>query len=172
MKIQPQLLVALFAVSVIRAESVKDREGAVRNDRAKMEQDDRWIYNDWQKGLDVAKRTGKPLMIVLRCVPCLACMGIDAQVLLEEVALSKRLDHFVCVRLINANALDLSLFQFDYDLSFTTLFMNGDRTVYGRYGSWVHQKNSQETATAGLIKALDAALAIHTGYPGTKPRSR
>jgi serine protease Do len=162
------LLAVFYTASLIQAESVKDREGAVRNDRAKMEHDDRWIYNDWQKGLDEAKRTGKPLMIVLRCVPCLACMGIDAQVLLEEAELAKRLDQFVCVRLINANALDLSLFQFDYDLSFTTLFMNGDRTIYGRYGSWSHQKNSQETATAGLIKALVAALAIHTGYPGNK----
>ena len=74
--------------------------------------------------------------MVLRCVPCLACAGIDAQVLLQETELAPLLDQFVCVRVINANALDLSLFQFDYDLSFSTLFFNGDGTVYGRYGSW------------------------------------
>jgi hypothetical protein len=63
------------------AQALKDREGAVRQDRAAMEKDARWIYNDFQRGFAEAKRTGKPLMVVLRCVPCLACAGIDAQVL-------------------------------------------------------------------------------------------
>ena len=157
-----------FGTLLLHAESVKDREGAVRQDRAKLEHDDRWIYDNFQRGFEEAKRTGKPLLVVLRCVPCLACMGIDAQVLLEEKEMAKLLDQFVCVRLINANALDLSIFQFDYDLSFTTMFFNGDGTVYGRYGSWKHQKNSQESATAGYKKALEAALGIHRGYPANK----
>lgn len=159
---------ALGMAGMVYGEAVKDREGAVRGDRAKMEGDKRWIYDDYGRGFAEAKKTGKPLLVVLRCVPCLACMGIDAQVLLEEAELAKRLDQFVCVRLINANALDLALFQFDYDLSFTTMFFNADGTVYGRYGSWTHQKNSQETATAGYTKALDAALAIHRGYPANR----
>jgi hypothetical protein len=29
----------------------------------------KWIYNDLTKGLDEARRTGKPLLVVLRCVP-------------------------------------------------------------------------------------------------------
>jgi len=40
--------------------------------------------------------------------------------------------------------------------------------VYGRYGSWKHQKNSQETALDGFKKALNAALWIHQGYPANK----
>lgn len=28
-----------------------------------------WIYDDLAKGFDEAKRTGKPLMVVFRCVP-------------------------------------------------------------------------------------------------------
>ena len=162
------LLAVLLGLSSLHAESVKDREGAVRGDRAKLENDDRWIYDNYQRGFDEAKRTGKPLLVVLRCVPCLACMGIDAQVLLEEKELATLLDQFVCVRLINANALDLALFQFDYDLSFTTLFFNADGTLYGRYGSWTHQKNSQDTATSGFLKAIGAALDIHKGYPANK----
>lgn len=163
------LILAAVAVSFsIFAETVKDREGAVRDDRATLENDDRWIYNDWQKGFAEAKRTGKPLLVALRCIPCLACAGIDAQVLLEESDLTPLLDQFVCVRVINANALDLSLFQFDYDLSFTTMFFNGDSTVYGRYGSWRHQKDAQDKTTAGFKRALEAALALHRGYPGNK----
>jgi len=66
------------------------------------------------------------------------------------------------------NAIDLARFQFDYDLSFTTMFFNADGTVYGRYGSWKHQKNSQESATEGLKKAMVAALDLHKGYPANK----
>jgi hypothetical protein len=161
-------LVCALIAATASAETVKDREGAVRNDKAVMEKDERWIYNDAARGFAEAKRTGKPLLVVLRCVPCLACAGIDAQVLLQETELSPLLDQFICVRVINANALDLALFQFDYDLSFSTLFFNGDGTVYGRYGSWTHQKNAQENSTASLRHALDAALALHRDYPRNK----
>src|SRR5688572_938895 len=152
-------------------ETVKDRKAAVLDDRAKMESNERWIYNDWQRGLEEAKRTGKPLLVVLRCVPCLACMGIDASVL-NEPDLQPVLDKFVRVRLINANTLDLSLFQFDYDLSFSTMFFNGDGTVYGRYGSWTHQKDPYEKTTSGFKGAMESALAIHRGFPGNKESLR
>src|SRR5437016_3594695 len=83
MKFTHQLL--LFAIlcftSSAPAAAVKDREGAVRNDKAVMEKDVRWIYNDVQKGFTEAKWKGKPLLVVLRCVPCLSCAGIDASVL-------------------------------------------------------------------------------------------
>lgn len=150
------------------AETVKDREGSIRDDRAKMSGSTRWIYNDVDKGFAVAKQTGKPLMVVIRCVPCLACMGIDTQVLLENDELTPLMDQFVRVRVINANALDLSLFQFDYDLSFSTLFFNADGTVYGRYGSWAHQKDPEYKATASFGRAMEAALEIHSNYPSNR----
>ena len=43
------------------SETVKDREGAVRSDRATLENDARWIYSDYQKGFVEAKRTGSAL---------------------------------------------------------------------------------------------------------------
>jgi len=130
--------------TVSSAEAVKDRKGAVLADRAHLEHDRRWIYNDFTKGFAEAKRTGKPLLVTLRCVPCLACAGIDARVLMQDLELTPLLDQFVCVRVMNANALDLSLFQVDYDLSFSTVFFNADGTVYGRYGSWTHQADSKD----------------------------
>ncbi len=166
----PKILLALAlaaSTAFAPAQAVKDREGAVRQDKSTMENDARWIYNDIQKGFEQAKWKGKPLLVVLRCVPCHSCAGIDASVL-QEPELAPLLDKFVCVRVINANALDLALFQFDYDLSFSTLFFNGDGTVYGRYGSWTHQKNPADKTTAGYRRALEAALAIHRGYPGNK----
>ena len=149
-------------------ETVKDREGAVRSDKAKMDKSDRWVYNDVKSGFSEAKKTGKPLMVVLRCVPCLACMGMDTSVLLENPRLSPLLDQFVRVRLINANSLDLQKFQFDYDLSFSVLFFNGDGTLYGRFGSWEHQRNPQDKTTSSFESALRGALDVHRGYPNNR----
>ena len=111
------VLLALSTLILLSpAAKVKDREAAVRKDRAMLANDSRWIYNDFQRGFQEAKRVRKPLLVVLRCVPCLVCAGIDSAVLLEESELAPLLNQFVCVRIIDANALDLKLFQFDYDL--------------------------------------------------------
>lgn len=160
------LVVAVACVSA-RGAAVKDREGAVRQDKATMENDARWIYNDVDRGFAEAKRTGKPLLVVLRCVPCLSCVGLDAEVL-KEPTLAPLLDLFVCVRLINANAIDLARFQFDYDLSFSTLFFNANGTVYGRYGSWVHQADPEAREVIGYRRALEGALALHREYPDNR----
>ena len=157
------LMLSAF-VSISLAETVKDREGAVRKDKATMQDDALWLYNDYEKGFAEAKRTGKPLLVVLRCVPCLSCMGLDAGVL-SSVELKPLLGKFVCVRLINANAIDLSKFQFDYDLSLSAMMFNADGTIYGRYGSWTHQKDPAEKTTAGFKLALESALKVHTAFP-------
>ena len=65
-------LALAISVSPVFADAVKDREGAVRNDKAVMEKDARWKYNDVQSGFAEARRTGKPLLVVLRCVRCLS----------------------------------------------------------------------------------------------------
>jgi hypothetical protein len=161
-------LAILSTSSAAIGETVADRKGAVLKDRATLENDARWIYNDYERGFAEGKRTGKPVLIVLRCIPCLACAGIDARVLLSNTELSPLLDQFVCVRVINANALDLSRFQFDFDLSFSTLIFNGDGTLYGRYGSWTHQKDPREETTDGFRKSLETALEIHKAYPSNK----
>lgn len=168
--ISSRVLLALaftMSAAVVGAATVKDREGAVRQDRATMENDARWIYNDVDRGFAESKKSGKPLLVVLRCVPCLSCVGLDAQVL-NEPALAPLLDQFVCVRVINANALDLTRFQFDYDLSFSTLLFNGDGTLYGRYGSWTHQADPEARETIGYRRALEAALVLHRGYPANR----
>src|SRR4051794_15327965 len=157
------LLATIFA----QAETVKDREAAVRADKAKLETNERWNYDNLDTGFALAGKTGKPLLVVLRCVPCMACMGIDTSVL-EEQEIKPLLDQFVCARVINANSLDLSRFQFDYDLSFSAIIFNADGTIYGRYGSWQHQKDPRDATLTGFRKALEAALAIHRGYPADK----
>lgn len=162
------LLTASLGATPTPAETVKDREGAIRQDQVAFQEKTRWTYNSWEQGREAARTSGKPLLVVLRCVPCLACAGIDGSVLNENETLAPLLDQFECVRLINANALDLSLFQFDYDLSFSALLLHADGTIYGRFGSWTHQKNPAESDTASFRLALEGALALHRGYPGNQ----
>jgi hypothetical protein len=97
----------------------------------------------------------------------MACRGIDASIL-NSKEMQPVLDNFVCVRVINANTLDLSRFQFDYDLSFSTMLFNADGTLYGRYGSWQHQRDAMDSTTAGYKATLNATLALHKDYPGIK----
>jgi hypothetical protein len=76
------------------------------------------------------------------------------------------LNQFVRVRLIQGNALDLSLFQFDYDLTFAAFFLNADRTIYGRYGSRSDQKEAdKDISLDGFRKAMAGALELHKDYP-------
>ena len=79
------------------------------------------------------------------------------------------MDKFVCVRVVAANALDLTRFQFDYDLTFAIQFSHGDGTVYGRYGSRSDAKDAdREISMEGFAAAMDAALTLHEGYPDNK----
>jgi len=154
-------LLLLHGIAPLHSQTVKDREGAVRGDAERMESEDEWIYNNLPSAFAEAKQSGKPLMVVLRCVPCLGCLGIDTEVLMENRDLAPLMDQFVRVRVINANSLDLSLFQFDFDLSFSVLFFDGEGNIYGRFGSWEHQEDSQNRATAGLRLALERVLQLH-----------
>lgn len=129
-----------------------------------------WVYDDVDAGFAEAKKSGKPLMVVLRCVPCNSFKAFDRQVRTrEDAALAALMDKFVCVRLVQAYGMDLSLFQFDYDLNWAVVLMNADRTIYGRYGSKAGEKGRTERVTIeGLRKALESALDFHGGYPGNR----
>ena len=81
------------------------REESVRKDRKTLEGDARWLYNDLETGFEAGKKLGKPVLVVLRCVPCKACTGLDENVL-KSKSLQPLLDDFVCVRLISANNID------------------------------------------------------------------
>ena len=79
------------------------------------------------------------------------------------------MDKFVCVRLVQANALDLSLFQFDYDLTFTVFLLNADKTIYARFGSRSDRKDAaKDISMEGFRKTLAAALDLHKRYPANK----
>ena len=79
------------------------------------------------------------------------------------------MDRFVGVRIVQANGMDLSLFQFDFDLTFAVFYMNADKTIYGRYGTRSSRKDAlKDMSLEGFRKATAAALEIHAGFPANK----
>ena len=154
------------ALCLLSGALAQDRATKVRNDRARVEGAGFWIYNDLPKGLAEAKRMHKPLLVVFRCIPCENCAQLDERLVERDPMVQKLLEQFVCVRIVHANGMDLSLFQFDYDQSWAAFFMNADRTIYGRYGTRSHQTESQnDVSLEGFRKALQDALALDQIYP-------
>src|SRR5262245_52365321 len=157
----------VFLVTLALAQERKTRDMLVRDDRSHVEGDGFWIYNDLPKALNIAKESGKPLLVVFRCIPCEACAKLDTDIVERDPAVRELLGKFVCVRIVQANHMDLALFQYDYDQSLAMFFMNADKTIYGRYGTRSHQRESKDDVSLeGFAKALTAALKVHQGYPG------
>lgn len=145
------------------------REEKLLADRKKFEADGLWIYNDLPRGFAEAKKSGKPLLIVMRCIPCVECVKLDDDLVNEDKRVRPLLEKFVCVRVVSTNGLDLSLFQFDYDQSFAAFLCNADGAIYGRFGTRSHRTSwSDDVSIEGLAKALQGGLELHQQYPNNK----
>lgn len=163
------LAAACLTVLSIPRLGAADREALVRKDLKDVVEGGLWIYNDLPRGFEEARRTGKPLLVVLRCIPCEACRGFDEQVAGVDSRVRELLDRFVRVRVPQANGLDLSLFQFDYDLSFYAFFLNADRTVYGRFGTRSTQEDKTgEVSIDAFREAMAAVLKLHEKHSEVK----
>jgi serine protease Do len=154
---------------ITAAQAAGDREAKVRDDRLRLGDDAYWIYNDLDRGLAEARRTRKPLLVVFRCIPCEACSEFDEQVVRRDPEVRRLMDQFVAVRIVHANGMDLSLFQFDFDQSFAAFFMNADKTIYGRFATRSASKDeSQDMTMEGFAQALEGALELHAAYPANR----
>jgi len=161
-------LVTVLVVAVDFA-GAQTREQKVRGDKARVEAEGFWIYNDLPRGFAEAKKTGQPLLVVLRCIPCEQCVKLDDDLVEKDERLRPLLEKFVRVRVVSANGLDLSLFQFDTDQSFAVFMLSADGTVYGRFGTRSDQTQwTDDVSIEGLAKALDGALALHQAFPVNK----
>lgn len=161
--------VAVLLSALGTAPAQNAREKKVREDKQRIEAERFWIYNDLPRGFAEARRTGKPLLVVLRCIPCEECVKLDDDLVNQDPVVRPLLDRFVCVRQVSTNGLDLSLFQYDYDQSFAAFVLNADGTIYGRFGTRSHRTNwVGDVSVQGLAKALQAGLELHANYPTNK----
>jgi hypothetical protein len=173
-KMKPRRIVSrsfcgwLILASCVLAQT---REEKVRNDRRKIEAEGFWIYNDLAKGFAKARETGKPMLVVLRCLPCTECVKLDDELVDKHPRVRPLLEKFVCVRVVSTNGLDLSLFQFDTDQSFAAFMLNADRTIYGRFGTRSHRTEwLGDVSVEGLAAALEGALELHQHCPANRDR--
>ena len=163
------LCTLILATSVSAEEPKKTREQKVREDREKVEKVGYWIYNDLAKGFSEAKQSGKPMLVILRCLPCEECVKLDDELMDNDPELKPLFDKFVRVRVVGTNGLDLSLFQFDTDQSFTAFLLNADGTIYGRFGTRSHRTEwLGDVSLPGMSRALEGALELHKNYPANK----
>jgi serine protease Do len=167
---RPLAIFCLITVMVSSAPAQPNkRDLQVRGDKQKVEAFGFWIYNDLPRGIEEAKKSGKPLLVTLRCVPCEQCAQLDEQVVERDPTVRSLMEKFICVRIVQANGLDLSLFQYDYDQSWAAFMLNADLTIYGRYGTRSHQRKTEDDVSLESFgKALEGALALHAEYPKNK----
>jgi serine protease Do len=160
--------VLLMTVSV-SAQEKKTRDQKVREDLEKVTSEGFWIYNNLPAAFEKAKATGKPILVVLRCIPCEECVKLDDELVDRDPVLRPLMEQFVCVRVVSTNGLDLSLFQFDTDQSFAVFMLNADRTIYGRFGTRSHRTEwVGDVSLKGLAQALEGALELHREYPANR----
>ena len=124
-----------------------------------------WIYNDLQKAMAEARRNCKPIFVTFRCVPCEACESFDAEVAKNNQRIKELAGkHFISLRQVEMKGVDLSQFQFDYDLSWAAMFINADGTVYGRYGTQSAAGPDAYNSVESLEKTMRRVLTAHANY--------
>lgn len=147
------------------------REQKVRADKAEVEAEGFWLYNDLDKAYQLARESGKPILVTLRCIPCDECVKLDDDLVDSDPVIRPLLEQFVCVRIVGTNGLDLNTFQYDTDQSFALFMLNADKTIYGRFGTRSHRTDwVGDVSLEGMARALEGALALHKQYPGNKAR--
>jgi serine protease Do len=124
----------------------------------------RW-FEDLAQAKNVAAREGRPLFVVMRCLPCKQCADFDAAVLEGGGALYPLLSQFVCVRLTNVQSVDLRQFPMqtlqDLDLSWWGWFLSPEGSIYGVFGGKDERGDSARISTAALAATLKRVLDHH-----------
>jgi hypothetical protein len=64
---------------------------------------------------------------------------------------------------------NLSVFDFDYDLTWMAFLMNADEQIYGRYGGRDVTSSEKYLTLTGLRYAMQQALATHRRAPKVQP---
>ncbi len=139
----------------------QEREEKVLDDREAFRDSEDWIYNDLEAGIRAAETSGKPLFVVFRCIPCEACQEFDDDVARRDPVIRDLLDRYICVRIVQANAIDLTRFQYDFDQSFAAVLMHPDGTIYARFGTRSDRPEYEDISLQGLRATMEAVLALH-----------
>lgn len=70
-------------------------------------------------------------------------------------------EKFVRLRIVNMADVDVALFDFDFDLTFSLFVLNHERNVYLRYGARDDQSSDSYLTEKSVVRALESGLALH-----------
>ncbi len=76
------------------------------------------------------------------------------------------------VRLLRIENADLTIFEFDFDLTWAAFLMNANERIYGRFGGRDATDSEARLSLAGLRYAMQQALTTHQINPNAKPAKR
>lgn len=128
--------------------------------------EDWWVYNDIAEAREQARSENKPLFVTFRCIPCKDCAAFDAEVAKDNHVIEQLAsESFIPVRQVEMKGVDLSQFQFDYDLNWAAMFINADGTVYARYGTQSAAGPDAYNSIEGLRNTMLRVLELHKNYP-------
>ncbi len=129
--------------------------------------------NDYGTARERARAEGKPLLVLFRCARRVSCPEVADE--LERPAdaeLAALLSRYVPVRLYDIRGVDLSRFQFDYDLDFAVLLMNAEGYTYSRFGTRDAEHPRERMSVPGLKRALREVLAEFARGPHHPSKTR
>jgi len=124
----------------------------------------KWL-EDFDEAKAIAAREGRPLFVVMRCLPCKQCADFDAAVLEGGPLLEPLLRQFVTVRLTSVHSVDLRQFPMqrlqDLDLSWWGWFIAPEGSIYGVFGGKDEKGDSSRISTQALATTLRRVLDHH-----------
>ena len=154
------MLVSLFSTTAMAQEKMS-REQKVKKDREHFAADSSWIYNDFAAALAEAQKTDKPILAVMRCLPCEECVKLDDAVLDAHPTIQELREKFVSVRIVSNNGLDLNHFRMDTDQSFGAALFTPEGKVLARYGTRSHRTEWQDDVSVeGFAATMEGALKL------------
>ena len=68
---------------------------------------------------------------------------------------------FVLLRMTYMRGVNIALFEYDYDMTWMSFFLDADGRVYSRYGSRGSVSADSHNTPAGLLNTMRAVLAVH-----------
>ena len=120
---------------------------------------------DLAAGLKEAQRSGRPILVTWRCLPCKQCAEFDKNVLEGSDQLDPLLRRFVTIRLTDAAQLDPRIFPYrthqDLDLSWWGYFLRPDGGLYGVFGGKDHVSDASRISEDAFVNSLERVLDHH-----------
>ena len=124
-----------------------------------------WI-TDYEEGLAKARETGKPILLNIRCAPCINGRQFDAKLVMTptDSPRGELMDQYVCVRVTTNTGLNIALFDRDWHNSIYLFMMNADEHIYMRYGGRDEEDAHTYLDFDSFELALQAGLDEHAKY--------